>query len=212
MAVHRELYPSKFIESWVEGESVVGKGSEATGITTAPIGLSSNGYSKMCGSFTRTGLRQESVHQKQPHDIFRTWATTTVSFLLWSLSWTRDDVKSIFPRLGELSLSFSGLSPISFGNQGPRVWKKNGEGQNPSCLSSGKLTVREDLGSHVIVFQSQRSSLPWRLRALHASFCFQALWRCWFYFTAGLCTCPVPTPAKVPIPGSNPEPHRKCMG
>ncbi len=26
-------------------------------------------------------------------------------------------------------------------------------------------------------------------RALHASFCWQALWRCWFHFPAGLGTC-----------------------
>ncbi len=26
--------------------------------------------------------------------------------------------------------------------------------------------------------------------ALHASFCWQALWRCWFHFPAGLGTCP----------------------
>ncbi len=37
---------------------------------------------------------------------------------------------------------------------------------------------------------SQRSHLPGHFRALHASFCWQALWRCWFHFPAGLGTCP----------------------
>ncbi len=37
---------------------------------------------------------------------------------------------------------------------------------------------------------SQRSHLPGNFRALHASFCWQALWRCWFHFPAGLGTCP----------------------
>ncbi len=37
---------------------------------------------------------------------------------------------------------------------------------------------------------SQRSHLPGHFRTLHASFCWQALWRCWFYFPAGLGTCP----------------------
>ncbi len=37
---------------------------------------------------------------------------------------------------------------------------------------------------------SQRSHLPGHFRALHASFCWQALWRCWFYFPAELDTCP----------------------
>ncbi len=32
--------------------------------------------------------------------------------------------------------------------------------------------------------------LPGNFRALHASFCWQALWRCWFHFPAGLGTCP----------------------
>ncbi len=36
---------------------------------------------------------------------------------------------------------------------------------------------------------SQRSHLPGNFRALHASFCWQALWS-WFHFPAGLGTCP----------------------
>ncbi len=60
-------------------------------------------------------------------------------------------------------------------------------------------TVSDDLGCHVICWcwstvfsevHSQRSHLPGNLRALHASFCWQALWRCWFHFPAGLGTCP----------------------
>ncbi len=60
-------------------------------------------------------------------------------------------------------------------------------------------TVNDDLGCHVICWcwstvfsevHSQRSHLPGDFRALHASFCWQALWRCWFHFPAGLGTCP----------------------
>ncbi len=56
-------------------------------------------------------------------------------------------------------------------------------------------TVSDDLGSHVICWcwptvfsevQSQRSHLPGNVKAHHASFCWQALWRCWFHFPAGL--------------------------
>ncbi len=42
----------------------------------------------------------------------------------------------------------------------------------------------------VLVHCVQRSHLPGSFRALLASFCWQALWRCWFHFPAGLCTCP----------------------
>ncbi len=60
-------------------------------------------------------------------------------------------------------------------------------------------TVSDDLGCHVIcwcwstvfsVVHSQRTHLPGHFSALHASFCWQALWRCWFHFPAGLVTCP----------------------
>ncbi len=60
-------------------------------------------------------------------------------------------------------------------------------------------TVSDDLGCHVICWcwstvfsevHSQRSHLPGNFRALHASFCWQVLWRCWFHFPAGLGTCP----------------------
>ncbi len=60
-------------------------------------------------------------------------------------------------------------------------------------------TVSDDLCCHVICWcwstvfsevHSQRSHLPGNIRALHASFCWQALWRCWFHFPAGLGTCP----------------------
>ncbi len=60
-------------------------------------------------------------------------------------------------------------------------------------------TVSDDLGCHVICWcwstvfsevHSQRSHLPGNFRALHASFCWQALWRCWFHFPAGLGSCP----------------------
>ncbi len=52
-------------------------------------------------------------------------------------------------------------------------------------------TVSDDLGCHVICWcwstvfsevHSQRSHLPGNFRALHTSFCWQALWRCWFHF------------------------------
>ncbi len=60
-------------------------------------------------------------------------------------------------------------------------------------------TVSDDLGCHVICWcwstvfsevHSQCSHLPGNFRALHASFCWQALWRCWFHFPTGLGTCP----------------------
>ncbi len=65
-------------------------------------------------------------------------------------------------------------------------------------------TVCDNLGCHVFCWcwsnafsevHSQRSHLPEHFRALHASFCWQSLWWCWFNFN--LLTLP-----KVPKAGS----------
>ncbi len=94
-------------------------------------------------------------------------------------------------------------------------------------------TVSDDLGCHevcwcwsIVFYQvhSQPSHVPGNFRALHASFCWQALWRCWFHFPAGLGTCPhcqryqklVQWPwcycAWLASKLAWPEPHRESMG
>ena len=65
LAVHRELYPIIFIESWEEVERVVEKGSQATRITAPLRGLSSKDHSKLWSD-----LRQEAVHQEPPHAVY----------------------------------------------------------------------------------------------------------------------------------------------
>ncbi len=124
---------------------------------------------------------------------------------------------------------------ISFGNQGPRVWRKSGEARNPCCLKSSVKFPQsfDDLGCHIICWcwstvfsevHSQRSHLPGNFKALHASFCWQALWRFWFHFPAGLGTYPhcqryqklVQWPwcycAWLTSKLAWPEPHRISMG
>ncbi len=57
--------------------------------------------------------------------------------------WTRDNVRSVLPGLwrkitqwSKVLFSDESKFCISFGNQGPRVWRKSGEAQNPCCLKS----------------------------------------------------------------------------
>ncbi len=92
-----------------------------------------------------------------------------------------------------------------------RYWRKSGEVQNPYCL---KCSVKfpqsvmiwaamSSAGVGSTVFpevHSQHRHLPETFRALHASCCWQALWRCRFHFPAGLGTCP--HCPKVPKAGS----------
>ncbi len=74
---------------------------------------------------------------------------------------------------------------ISFGNQGPRVWRKGGEAHSSSCLKSsvkfpqsvmiwGAMTSA-GVGP-LCFFENQRhcTRLPRNFGALHASFCWPA--------------------------------------
>ncbi len=64
------------MQSWLEGGIWVGKGAQATGMTASLRILSSKADSNTCESFTRSGLKLESVHQESPRlDVFRKRAT-----------------------------------------------------------------------------------------------------------------------------------------
>ncbi len=115
------------MQSWLEGRIWVGKGAQATGMTARLRILSSKADSNTCESFTRSELKLESVHQESPPSHF----------------WTRDNVRSILPGLwrkwtqwSKVLFSDESKFCISFGNQGPRVWRKSGEAQIPCCLKS----------------------------------------------------------------------------
>ncbi len=64
------------MQSWLEERIWVGKGAQATGMTTSLRIQSSKADSNTWESFTRSGLKLESVHQESPHsDVFRKRAT-----------------------------------------------------------------------------------------------------------------------------------------
>ncbi len=64
------------MQSWLEGRIWIGKGAQATGMTASLRIQSSKADSNTCESFTRSGLKLESVHQESPHsDVFRKRAT-----------------------------------------------------------------------------------------------------------------------------------------
>ncbi len=133
-------------ESWVEGKSVEEKDAQPTERTAALWGLSSKIDSRIWVNFTRNGLRLGSWHQEPPHtDVSRNLATVVV-FLLLSHSWTTDNVRGVLPGLRRRRTGLLPSGPkssldeskfcISFGNQGPRVWRKGGEAHSPSCMKS----------------------------------------------------------------------------
>ncbi len=118
----------------------VGKGAKATGMTTSLRIQSSKADSNTCESFTRSGLKLESVHQESPRSgVFRKRATKPLlnqrqrqKHLTWAVekkNWT-------VAQWSKVLFSDESKFCISFGNQGPRVWRKSGEAQNPCCLKS----------------------------------------------------------------------------
>ncbi len=80
------------MQSWLEGRICVGKGAQATGMTASLRILSSKADSNTWESFTRSGLKLESVHQESPRsDVFRKRAIKP--------RLNRDNVRSILPGL-----------------------------------------------------------------------------------------------------------------
>ncbi len=128
------------MQSWLEGRIWVGKGTQATGMTASLRILSSKADSNTCESFTRSGLKLESVHQESPRsDVFRKRATKPLlnqrqrqKHLTWAVEKNNWNVA----QWSKVLFSDESKFCISFGNQGPRVWRKSGEAQNPCCLKS----------------------------------------------------------------------------
>ncbi len=121
--------------------------------------------------------------------------------------WTRDNIRSILPGLWRkrTGLLLSGPKSsfqmkVNFAfHLEIKVWslEKDWRGTESMLLEvqCEVSEVSDDLVCHdvcwfwSIVFyqvQSQCSHLPGDFGALYASICWQALWRCWFHFPAGL--------------------------
>ncbi len=140
-----------------------------------------------------------------------TWESFTQTYSgkeLLSHFWNRNIVRGVLPglRRKRTGLLFSGPKfsfqmkvHLAFSLE-IRVPESGGRGTESMLLEvqCEVSTVGDDLGCHVICWcwstvfsevHSQRSHLSGNFRALHASFWWQALWRCWFNFPAGLGTC-----------------------
>ncbi len=128
------------MQSWLEGRIWVRKGAQATGMTASLRIQSSKVDSNTWESFTRSGLKLESVHQESPRsDIFRKRATKPLlnqSQRQKHLNWAVEKKNWTVAQWSKVLFSDESKFCISFGNQGPRVWRKSGEAQNPCCLKS----------------------------------------------------------------------------
>ncbi len=157
--------------------------------------LSSKADSNTWESFTRSELKLESVHQESPRsDIFRkTKPLLKQNQHQKHLTWAKEKKNWTVAQWSKVLFPDKSKFCISFGNQGPRVWRKTGEESKLLEVQCEVSTVSNDLGCSDICWcwstvfyqvQSQHSHLPGDFGALYASICWQALWRCWFHFPA----------------------------
>ncbi len=113
---------------------------QATGMTASLRILSSKADSNTWESFTRSELKLESVHQESPRsDIFRKRATKPLQqqkHRQKHLTWVKENKNWTVAQWSKVLFSDESKFCFSFGNQGPRVWRKSGEKQNPCCLKS----------------------------------------------------------------------------
>ncbi len=115
------------------------------------------------------------------------------------LAWAKDKKDWTAAEWSKVMFSDESKFCISFGNQGPRVWRKRRGTESTLLEVQCKVsTVSDGLGCHVICWcwstvfsevQGQHSRTPGSFRALHASCCWPTLWRCRFHFPTGLGTC-----------------------
>ncbi len=83
---------------------------------------------------------EDGVHQESPRsDIFRKRATKPLlkqKHCQKHLTWNKEKKNWTVSQWSKVLFSDESTFCISFGNQGPRVWRKSGEAQNPCCLKS----------------------------------------------------------------------------
>ncbi len=128
------------MQCWLEGRNWVGKCAQATEMTASLRILSRRADSNTWESFTRSELKLESVHQESPRsDVFRKRATKPLlkqKHRQKHLTWAQEKKNRTGAQWSKVLFSDESKYYISFGNQGPIVWRKRGEAQNPCCLKS----------------------------------------------------------------------------
>ncbi len=87
--------------------------------------------SRIWVNFTRNGLRLGSRHQEPPHtDVSRNLASCHQR----RLTWAKEKKNWTVAQWSKVLFSDESRFCISFGNQGPKVWRKGGEAHRSSCL------------------------------------------------------------------------------
>ncbi len=177
-------------ESWVEGKSVEEKDAQPTERTAALWGLSSKIDSRIWVNFTRNGLKaSRATTHRRVKEFGYSCRIPLVKPLLnhrqrqRRLTWAKEK-KWTLAHWSKVLFSDESKFCISFGNQGPRVWRRV-EKLIAQVAWSPVLSFHSlwwfGVQCHLLVlvhcvFENQRhcTRLPRNFGALHASFCWPA--------------------------------------
>ncbi len=184
LAVHRVLYPSMLTESWVEGKRCTTNRENRSLMRIVKQNRFKN-LGELHKEWTEAGVKASRVTTHRRVKEF------SYSCRQSRLTWAKEKKNWTVAQWSKVLFSDESKFCISFGNQGPRVWRKGGEAHSPSCLKFsvkfphsvmiwgamtsagvGPLCFFEN--QHHLVFRLYIFRLPRNFGALHASFCWPA--------------------------------------
>ncbi len=114
-------------ESWVEGKGVEEKDAQQTQRTAA---LWFKNLSELHKEWTEAGVKASRATTHRRVNEFG------YSCRQRRLTWAKEKKNWTVAQWSKVLFSCESKFCISFGNQGPRVWRKGGEAHSPSCLKS----------------------------------------------------------------------------
>ncbi len=125
LAVHRVLYPSMLTESWVEGKSVEEKKCTTNRENRSLMWIVKQNRFKNLGElhkeWTEAGVKASRATTHRHVKEFG------YSCHQRHLTWAKEKKNWTFAQWSKVLFSDESKFCISFGNQGPRVWRKGGE-------------------------------------------------------------------------------------
>ncbi len=130
-------------------------------------------------NFTRNELAGVKASRATTHRCVKEFG---YSCLQRRLTWAKEKKNRTVAQWSKVLFLDESKFCISFGNQGPRVWRKGGEAHSPSCLKSSVkfpqsvmiwVAMQSAGVGPLCFFENLRhcTSLPRHFGALHASFC-----------------------------------------
>ncbi len=128
-AVHRVLYPSMLTKSWVEGKRCTTNRENHSLMRIVKqnpfknLGATSQGMDWGWGQ----GIKSTTHRHVEEFGYSRCQRR---------LTWAKKKKNWTAAQWSKVLFSDESKFCISFGNQGPRVWRKDGEAHSPSCLKS----------------------------------------------------------------------------